>query len=302
VLLREVAQPEIERRVTLERPAGSDATPMKSISHALELLLLFTNARRPLSATEIARELQLHKSSASRILATLAAARFVDRDVETGRYTLGLGILSLAGHVLSRYQLPSAARRHLELLADRVGETITISAWNGREAVNLDQIIGGRSVLNMSPPGRINPAHCTATGKVFLAYLPEDRDAVLEEPLTRFTPKTITTRRRLLSEIGKVGAAGYAVNEQEFDLEISSIAAPVFNAKGVPAYAVAVTVPHFRYDAATKSRLIAEILDTARYLSGLLGYAPPPSVKPTPAKRGPKAARGRTEAVAELSD
>jgi DNA-binding IclR family transcriptional regulator len=271
---------------------------MKSISHALELLLLFSNARRPMTATEIAKELRLHKSSASRILATLAAARFVDRDPDTGRYTLGLGILSLAGHVLSRYQLPSAARRYLELLADRVGETITISAWNGREAVNLDQIIGGRSVLNLSPPGRINPAHCTATGKVFLAFLPEDRDAALDGPLARFTPKTITTKRKLLSEIGKVAELGYAVNEQEFDLDVSSIAAPVFNAKGVPAYAVAVTVPHFRYDAATKNRLIAEMVDTAGYLSGLLGYAPQQSVARPPAKRGRGVARGKVDTAA----
>ena len=238
------------------------------------MLSLFTNARRPLSATEIAKELGLHKSSASRILATLSAARFVERDAESGRYSLGLGILSLASHVLARYQLPSAARRFLELLADRIGETITISTWNGQEAVNLDQIMGERSVLNMSPPGRVNPAHCTATGKIFLAYLPDDRDHALAGPLKKFTPKTISSKRKLVAELRDVAAAGYAVNEQEFDLDVSSVAAPVFNVRGVPVYAVAVTIPHFRYDAATKLRLIAETTAAGRYLSGLLGYVP----------------------------
>jgi DNA-binding IclR family transcriptional regulator len=252
----------------------ADPSPMKSISHALQLLQLFSNARRTLTATEIARELKLHKSSASRILATLADARFVDRDPESGRYTLGLGILSLASSVLSRYQLPSGARRDLERLADRLGETVTISGWNGREAVNLDQIIGDRSVLNVSPPGRINPAHCTATGKVFLAYLKDNWDELIKTPLERFTPKTITSKRRLLTELQKVLENGYALNEQEFDLDVSSIAAPVFNSRGSPSYVVAVTVPHFRYDEATKSRLINEIVTTARHLSGLLGYAP----------------------------
>lgn len=274
---------------------------MKSISHALELLLLFTNARRALSATEIAKELKLHKSSASRILATLAAARFVDRDIETGRYSLGLGILSLAGSVLARYQLPSTARRDLEMLADRVGETVTISGWNGREAVNLDQIIGGRSVLNMSPPGRINPAHCTATGKVFLAYLVENRDVILEGPLERFTPKTIVSKKRLLSEIKKVAEVGYAVNEQEFDIDISSIAAPVFNSKGILSYVVAVTIPHFRYSADTKKLLIAEIVATARHLSQMLGYAPDlRNVRPaaTATKRGRAAVRGKLDNAA----
>jgi DNA-binding IclR family transcriptional regulator len=256
---------------------------MKSISHALQLLQLFSNSRRALSATEIAKELKLHKSSVSRILATLAEARFVDRDTETGRYTLGLGILSLASSVLSRYQLPSTARRDLERLADRLGETVTISGWNGREAVNLDQIIGGRSVLNVSPPGRVNPAHCTATGKVFLAYQAEDQRKILDAPLERFTAKTITSKKKLLVELRGVLENGYAVNEQEFDMDISSIAAPVFNSNGVLSYVVAVTVPHFRYSAAAKVRLIAEILATARHLSGLMGYAPDhsvPKVKP----------------------
>ena len=263
----------------------ANPSPMKSISHALELLQLFSNARRSLSATEIARELKLHKSSVSRILATLAEARFVDRDTETGKYTLGLGILSLASSVLSRYQLPSGARRDLELLADRLGETVTISGWNGREAVNLDQIIGGRSVLNVSPPGRINPAHCTATGKVFLAYLDENRDEILNGSLERFTPKTITNKKRLMTEMQKVIENGYAINEQEFDLDIDSVAAPVFNSRGTLSYVVAVTVPHFRYDDTAKSRLIGEIVTTARHLSGLLGYAPEPSPHQNKSKR-----------------
>lgn len=271
---------------------------MKSISHALQLLQLFSNARRALSATEIAKELKLHKSSVSRILATLAESRFVDRDIETGRYTLGLGILSLASSVLSRYQLPSTARRDLERLAERLGETVTISGWNGREAVNLDQIIGGRSVLNVSPPGRINPAHCTATGKVFLAYLAEDRDQILDSPLEQFTPKTITSKKKLLTELQKVLAEGYAVNEQEFDIDISSIAAPVFNSSGIVSYVVAVTVPHFRYNATARTRLVAEIISTARHLSGLLGYAPEHPISAAKSVRSARVTQRKVRTVA----
>ncbi len=183
-------------------------------------------------------------------------------------------------------------------MPSRLGETVTISGWNGREAVNLDQIIGGRSVLNVSPPGRINPAHCTATGKVFLAYLTEDRDHVMDSPLERFTPKTITSKKKLLTELQKVLEEGYAVNEQEFDIDISSIAAPVFNSSGIVSYVVAVTIPHFRYNATARTRLVAEIVGTARHLSGLLGYAPEHPVSAGKATPAPRVTQRKVRTVA----
>ena len=252
------------------------ASPMKSIRHALGVLMLFSDVNRPLSVTEVARALKLHKSSASRILLTLLDARFVERHRESGKYSLGLGILSLSGSVLARYQLPSTSRRDLEDLAEQVQETVTVSGWNGCEAVNLDQIFGGGSVVNMSPPGRTNPAHCTATGKVFMAYLDRGmQDELLAQALQRFTAKTITNPMKLRAELQRVRTHGYALNEQEFDVDVDSIAAPVFNSTGAISYVIAVTLPHFRYDAATRGRLAEAITATAKSLSARLGYVRP---------------------------
>ena len=247
---------------------------MKSISHALEVLLLFSDARKSLSVTEVARQTGLHKSTVSRILSTLAKARFVARDADTGRYTLGFGILSLAGAVLARYQLPSAARQERERLADTTGETVTVSGWNGIEAVNVDQILGRGGVKNFAPPGRTNPAHCTATGKTYLAYANETTvRAILSRPLQRLTDQTITNRAVLLRQLAQVRERGYAVGDREFLEDVCALAAPVFNAQGNVAYVIAITIPSFRFAKRDPHEWAQALLMTTRELSARLGYS-----------------------------
>lgn len=256
---------------------------MKSISHATKVLLHIADARRALGVTEVARQLGLHKSSASRILATLYKVHFVEREPQTGRYLLGLGILSLAGTVLARYQLSSNARREIEILAATTGETITVSGWNGREAVNLDHIAGPAAVKTVSPPGRINPPHCTATGKVFLAYAdPETIQAVLARPLRKHTDRTITDRKALRRQLKVIRRQGFALNDREFIDDVAALAAPVFHAQGSIAYVIAITIPSFRFPKGRQEELKRALLSTSRSLSALNGVQAKPSALRSP--------------------
>lgn len=253
----------------------ADPGQAKSITHALRALLVLADARRPQGVTDIAHALGLHKSSASRILATLRAEKFVDREPESGRYQLGLGILSLAGVVLSKYRLPSSARQQLEALAEETGETVTMSGWNGRDAVNVDQIVGHRSLSHFSPPGRVNPVHCTATGKVFLAWSGDETiDEALGRPLDRYTSRTVVSPRALRKELKDVRARGYAVANGEFVEDVASIAAPVFDQNGNVSYVIAVTLPAFRFTPARHEELSTRLLDVARELSVRTGFNP----------------------------
>lgn len=251
---------------------ADDANPMKSIGKALELLLVFSDATKSMSVSEISSRLGIHKSTASRILTTLMRYRFVERDPDSGRYSVGPGILSLAGLALARYQLPSSARRELEILAELTGETVTVGGWNGREAVNLDQILGPAGYPHFAPPGRINPVHCTAFGKTFLAHQPpEIVDELLVGPLAQFTVATITDPLRLREELDRVRAQGYAESRGEFTDDAFTIAAPVFSSSGRIAYAVAVTMSGERFlDEKAPFRLKSLLLAT-RELSAKLG-------------------------------
>lgn len=246
----------------------------KSIKNAISVLLTFADASRALSVTEIARLVGLHKSTVSRQLATLLDANFVKREEGGVRYTLGLGLLPLAAAALANHRLTAGARLQLEMLARETGETVTFSGWNGSDAVNLDQVRGPGAIPFVAPAGRLNPAHCTATGKVFLAMLPplllERR---LAQPLRAYTQKTITDPRVLRRQLDSVRANGFAVNEGEFLEDVCAIAAPIKSARDSIRYAVAVTAPTYRADARQIERFKAPLLYTAGELSRQLANA-----------------------------
>ena len=106
----------------------------------------------------------------SRILATLAAAGYVEHLPATGRYRLGPQVLRLSTHALGGVDLRSAARPHLDELVDETGETATLSVPGDRDAVTIDFVLSRASVASVARVGRPSIAHATATGKVMLAF------------------------------------------------------------------------------------------------------------------------------------
>src|SRR5690606_29120902 len=135
----------------------------------------------------------------------------------------------------------------------RSGETISLSIWNGEEGVSVEQALGASAVKHYAPPGRRNPAHCTATGKAFLAYAaPEDVARILGRRLQVFTNRTITDRATLLRELERVRAGGYAINEGEFVSDVSAVAAVVRNMQGEVVAAITATIPNYRFTGARK--------------------------------------------------
>lgn len=247
---------------------GNGLAGAKAVEHATSVLLAFTDATRPLGVTEIATALGLHKSTISRQLATLARVDFVKRDAGSGRYTLGLGLLPLAAAALANHQVEASARSQLEMLAQETGETVTYSGWNGHDAVNLDQIRGPGAIQHIAPAGRLNPAHCTATGKVFLASLPDEVLAErLRASLKRYTEHTIVDSARLRKHLAEVRIKGYAISKSEFLDEVCSIAAPIVSPDKLVHYAVAVTFPTYRTTKDKIDLVTAQLLFTVKQLS-----------------------------------
>jgi DNA-binding IclR family transcriptional regulator len=251
---------------------GSGLMGAKAVEHATAVLLAFADATRPLGVTEIADSLGLHKSTVSRQLAALARVDFVKQEAGSGRYVLGLGLLPLAAAALANHQVEASARSQLEMLAQETGETVTYSGWNGHDAVNLDQIRGPGAIQHMAPAGRLNPAHCTATGKVFLASLPEEALAErLREPMVRYTEHTIVDAARLRKHLADVRSKGYSISKSEFIDDVCSVAAPIVSKDRLVHYAVAVTFPTYRATQEKLDLLIPQLLFTVKQLSAGLG-------------------------------
>jgi len=237
---------------------------------------LFSATAQTLGVTEIASSIGLHKSSVSRLLGTLAEGKLVERDASSGRFHLGIGVIVLAAPLLNNLKVVELARYHLRDLAQRSGETINLSIWNGEEAVSIEQALGANAIMHFAPPGRRNPAHATASGKAFLAHAPlSEVDHILSRPLQRFTERTITDSTVLLRELEQIRLQGYATNDGEFVTEVSAVATIVRDLRGQIAAVITATVPSYRFKRERRREVIEMVRQTAYELSSRLGYAAP---------------------------
>jgi DNA-binding IclR family transcriptional regulator len=223
---------------------GQPATRhVAAVQRAIAILDALAAANSELGTNEIARRTGINVSSISRILATLASGGLVEHVPSTGRYRLGVGVMRLATAVHRRMDIRTLARPHLEELAKRTKETVTLSVPGEHEAITLDFVQSPLSVRSVAEVGRMSAAHATAVGKVFLAHggtLPGGQ-------LKRFTEQTITDREALAVEVGRIADRGWAqaVGEREDDL--NAVAAPVLDQAGSLAAIIGVQGPAVRF-------------------------------------------------------
>jgi IclR family transcriptional regulator, KDG regulon repressor len=254
------------------RPA-SDRGKLDSVRNAARLLKQFSYRERELGVSELARRLGLGKSTAHRLVATLAAEHLLEQNRETGKYRLGLAIYDLGASVSAHFALHEAALPSMAQLRNTTGETVQLAVLDGREVVYIDRLDSPDSVRLFLEVGRRMWAHCTATGKVLLAHVPEDR---LERLLAGWelkdrTPSTITDHHRLREELREVRRRGWAQNRHESEVGLLSVGAPVRNAMGDVVAAMSVVGPARRMDPAM-DRITMELLEAAAAGSRRMGY------------------------------
>jgi IclR family acetate operon transcriptional repressor len=224
-----------------------------------------------LGTNELARRTGVNASTVSRLLATLAAAGYVDQ-APNGRYRLGIRLVQLGNAVVDRLDLRELARPELERLVDAVGETVTLSVAGSHDAVTVDFVRSPSSVQGVAQLGRPSVAHATATGKVLLAY---GGIALPAEPLRRYTARTIADPRALAREVERTRRRGWAEAVGEREEDLAAIAAPVRGSRGELAAIVGVQGPTARLDAKARAAALGPLLRAASSLSARLGYAEP---------------------------
>jgi DNA-binding IclR family transcriptional regulator len=253
------------------------------IDRAVAILKCFSEQTPELSVSELSRRLGLHKSTVSRILASLEQNDLVSQNPETGRYRPGLGLIGLAGVALGRLGVRGAAQPYLPALVSLCQETVNVVVRDGAECVNIEREASPKAIQYVGWIGRRMPLHCTAAGKVLLAALtPAERTALLPAPLPRFTARTVTDPEQLQAMLARVAAQGYAVDEGEFEEGFSAIAAPIRNHRGKVIAALVISGPSFRLGAEVMASLREPLLTTAAHISADLGYVPGNSAGPEP--------------------
>ena len=245
---------------------------VQSLDRALEILRLL-GSEPEMRVTDLARRLEVHKSTVFRLLSTLQEHGLVEQNPTTEKYRLGYGLVRLAGAVVAELDLARASRSVLEELATRTGETVNLAILQGDQVVNIDQIAAPNLVVNVNWVGKQTPLHATSNGKVLLAYLSEDeRRRLLDRSLPRLTPRTITDPRILEKQLHRVVTDGYAFTLEELELGLNAVAAPVYAADGRVQAAVSVAGPSYRVTPQRLSDLGEMTKDAAAAISRRMGY------------------------------
>ncbi|WP_230206531.1 IclR family transcriptional regulator [Microbacterium gorillae] len=209
----------------------SEKTPVKSVTgRVLSILAVFEGSLAPRSLTEVSAETGLALSTAHRLLAELEEWGAVQRD-DNGRYQIGLRLWELGQHAGS--QVRELSRPLLQDLYTLTRETVHLAIRDGGEVLYIDRVYGTRRVPKTSRVGGRLPLHATAVGKVLLAF-EEDwvRDALIAQPLSARTPRTVTDPAALRAELEQIRHAGYSLTVDEVTLGSASIAVPVMQSGG----------------------------------------------------------------------
>lgn len=246
---------------------------VQSVSHALHVLSLFSPEQPHWSVTQVAKAVDLGKSTISRLLSTMAAEGFVSKNLDTGQYGLGLRAYEVGLAYLSGLSLRRAAMPVLEELAFAVHETVYLGILGDRAGIYIDKILSPLSLRVDSHIGLAVPLHATALGKVLLAAQPASyTDAVVAAGLQPHTRRTITTLRALRAELHRVRVEGFALDLEEFEENLNCIAFPLHDHRGAVVAAFSISGPAVRLTRRDMETHLSLFRQAALRISERLGF------------------------------
>ncbi len=244
----------------------SEAT--RSVDRALDILLCFSTSTPELSMTQISEKTAMNKSTVHRLLATLEAKRFVERDQVTGLYHPGNRLLQMAFLTLERNDLRSIANPFLKSLNEQFKETVTLSIIDDIDLVYIDVLESMHSVKIAARPGKRMPAFCTASGKVIMAYSSKEvLGRIFEQGFPAYTESTVVDPMVMNHVLELVRERGFAYSDEEYEEGINAVASPILDAKMQPLAAIAVAGPAYRLPLARLMEIGPAVVEAAKKIT-----------------------------------
>ncbi|KSU85407.1 transcriptional regulator, IclR family [Fictibacillus enclensis] len=247
---------------------------VKSVSRALDIITLVSLKKGGLGVTEIAKQIDINKSSVYRILSTLVLYGYIEQDKETGRYKLGYKFLEVSSKLLESIDLRAEAKPFLQELEDETNEVVHLVVFDQGEVVYIEKLDGNETLRMHSKVGKRAPMHCTSVGKAILASLPANEvvEILQRKGMPKHTDKTITDKDLFLEELNQVRQKGYALDLEENETGITCIAVPIYDHLGTVAGAVSISGPTLRMTNERLEQLKPRMQQIGMQLSARLGY------------------------------
>jgi DNA-binding IclR family transcriptional regulator len=220
---------------------------IRAVERALDVLLCFSMNAPELSMTQISEKVGMNKSTVHRLLGTLEARKFVERDPVTGLYSPGNRLLQMAFLTLNKNHLGEVSAPYMKKLNEQHRETITLSILDDSDVVYFSVLESPQTVKMAARPGQRLPAFCTASGKVMMAYSDEKAvQKIFDRGFPEYTRYTIRDSETLIHIFRLVQERGFAYSEQEYEEGINAVAAPILDRHKKPLAALAVAGPAYR--------------------------------------------------------
>lgn len=248
---------------------------IQAVDHALDLLEQFHDDVDELGVTELSKRLKLHKNNVFRLLATLESRGYIEQNKVTENYRLGLKTLELGQTFIRQMGLLRQSRPVLEWLVNQCNETAYVAILKDQSIVYLDVVETDLTVRVVPRVGSRLPAYSTAAGKVQIAWMnDEELDSFFpQRELKAFTPHTITDREVLRKHLKEVIEQGYAVDNEELDIGVRCVGAPIRDYTRRIIGAVSLSGPSMRFtDERLEKELIPLVKKAADEISMKLGF------------------------------
>lgn len=245
-----------------------------ALSKGLDILELLASRGEDVSFSEIRSYLKIPSTSLQRFLATLQKKGYLRQNPENSKYQLGLKLMTFVNALLSRLDLRTIARPFIQKLMAKSGETVELAILNENEILYIDKYETPESIrLVVQVGSRYATLHPTAVGKVFLAYMSEEKfeQIIKERGLKKYTENTVTDVDKLKKELEKICSSGYAFDDQEVRLGVRRIAAPIFDHSDRLTGVVGIAGPTFRIKKGRLGDLAMMVKQTAKEISRELG-------------------------------
>jgi DNA-binding IclR family transcriptional regulator len=258
-----------------ERAPASDSGRTRSVKRALSLIDVIGDQHQGIGVSELSSQVELPLSTVHRLLTTLIDAGFVTQNSETAKYQLGIKAFQIGRAYLHQTRLLDVARPAMRELATEANETVNLAVRDGFSAVYVDQIESSQILKLFTQIGSRVSLYCTGVGKVFLAGFSKSLldDYVEKTDLIPRTPNTISEPKLLSSHLEKIRRRHFAVDDEEFEIGVRCVAAPIHNHQQEVVAAISVSGPTQRVTVNEIEPLADLVTAKAEAISTRLGFS-----------------------------